>query len=309
MPIPAIHTLDLNFHDTLTSIASYLIPHAEGGVLVECGPGSTLPTMQTKLKEYDLTPQDITDVLVTHIHLDHAGAAGWFARQGARIHVHHVGAPHLLDPTKLITSASRIYGDRMDKLWGKFLSVPTDKLNILHDEDEIKVSDLVFRALDTPGHAYHHMAYLLDGVCFSGDVGGVRITIPGYRHLRLPMPPPGLHLGKWRETIQRLQQEDIHHLALTHFGIFDDVEWHFQAILEALDAADAWAREVMPRAEKLENGEISKDWLRKEFMAWAKERSLAAGLTEDLLNTYEEANPSGMSADGLFRYWRKFITG
>ncbi|RLD05923.1 MAG: MBL fold metallo-hydrolase [Chloroflexota bacterium] len=307
MPIPTIYPLDLNFHNTLTSIASYLIPHAEGGVLVECGPGSTLPTMQARLKDHNLTPQDITDVFVTHIHLDHAGAAGWFANQGARIHVHHVGAQHLLDPAKLIASASRIYGDKMDELWGKFLPVPADKLNILHDEDEITVNDLVFRALDTPGHAYHHMAYILDGVCFSGDVGGVRIAIPGYRHLRLPMPPPGLHLDKWRATIQRLQQENIHHLALTHFGIFDDVEWHFQAISEALDAADAWIRDVMPRAEKLENGEISKNWLRKEFMAWAKERALAAGLTEDLLNTYEEANPSGMSADGLLRYWRKFI--
>ena len=309
MPIPTIHTLDLNFHDTLTSIASYLIPHAGGGVLVECGPGSTLPTMQDRLKEHGLAPQDITDVLVTHIHLDHAGAAGWFARQGARIHVHHVGAPHLLDPTKLIASASLIYGDRMDELWGEFLPVPEEKLNILHDEDEIKINDLVFRALDTPGHAYHHIAYLLDGVCFSGDVGGVRIAIPGHRHLRLPMPPPGLHLEKWRTTIQRLQKEDIQYIVPTHFGIFDDVEWHFQAILDTLDAAEAWMQEIMPRVPQLESGGYSKDWLRKEFMTWSKERSLASGLTEELLNTYEEANPSEMSADGLWRYWRKVVGG
>ena len=193
-----IHTIDLNFLGISKAIASYLIPHDQGIVLIESGPGSTLPGLEKGLAENGFTFADITDVLLTHIHLDHAGAAGWLADQGARIHVHEVGSPHMLNPERLLASAARIYGDMMDHLWGEFLAVPEDKLNILVDGDQIEIEGLVFKAIDTPGHAYHHMAYIFEDICFSGDVGGIRL--PGPPFLRLPTPPPEFHIESWRNS-------------------------------------------------------------------------------------------------------------
>lgn len=294
------HTLDLLFQDTEHAIASYLIQHEEGGILIESGPGSTQDTLQEKLAEHGLKTKDISDVLLTHIHLDHAGAAGWLAAQGAQIHVHHVGAPHMIDPEKLLSSAERIYGDQMNQLWGEFLPVPEQKIHILHDRDVIQVGDLSFLALDTPGHAYHHMAYLFEDVCFSGDIGGVRIPTPGPKHLRVPMPPPGLHLEKWKESIRRLEERQFSKIAPTHFGMYSDIAWHLDAVREGIKEAEAWMHKTMPKDLPIER-------LREEFIAWAEERSLERGLKESWLDAFEEANPSGMSADGLLRYWRKHI--
>ena len=179
-----ITTIDLKFQNKTQAIASYLIRHSTGVVLIETGPGSTLSALEAALSAEGLSPRDVTHVLLTHIHLDHAGAAGWFSRQGAEIYVHPVGAPHLVDPSKLIASASRIYGDRMDQLWGEILPVEQSQLKIPNDAEEIVIGNLRFLPVNTPGHAEHHYAYLFEDVCFSGDVGGVRI--PGYAYLRAP---------------------------------------------------------------------------------------------------------------------------
>jgi len=116
-----IHTLDLNFQGFPGTIATYLIPHARGAVLIETGPGTTTHALEAGVRAHGFTMEDITDVLLTHIHLDHAGAVGWVAQHGARVHVHPRGAPHLINPEKLLSSAGRIYGDDMDRLWGQFL--------------------------------------------------------------------------------------------------------------------------------------------------------------------------------------------
>src|SRR3989440_1009437 len=134
-----IHTLDLNFQAVPNVIASYAILHPKGVVLIDSGPGSTIESLKTALKRLDRSPGDVTDVLLTHIHLDHAGAAGWLARQGARIYCHPNGAPHLIDPEKLLKSAGRIYGDMMDRLWGEFLPVPEDRLVVLKDRQAIEI--------------------------------------------------------------------------------------------------------------------------------------------------------------------------
>src|SRR5688500_7620341 len=165
-----------------------MLEHSGGVVLVESGPGSTLAALEAGLKAHGYGLRDVTHVLLTYIHLDHAGAAGSLAQLGAQIFVHPVGAPHLIDPSKLIASATRIYGDLMGSLWGEILPVPPAKLTVLNDNDQVLVGDLHFRALDTPGHAEHHFAYQFEDLCFSGDVGAVRI--PGYSYLRVPMPPP-----------------------------------------------------------------------------------------------------------------------
>src|SRR5512140_2773619 len=132
-----IVTLDLNFQGRPHAIASYLIRTGDAVILIESGPGSTQMGLEAGLAKQGLSPRDVTHVLLTHIHLDHAGAAGWMARQGAQIYVHPLGAPHMLNPEKLIASATRIYGDRMDTLWGEFLPVPENQLVIPNDTETI----------------------------------------------------------------------------------------------------------------------------------------------------------------------------
>ena len=296
----SVITLDLNFQGRKQAIASYLLPHSTGVVLVECGPGSTLPTLQAALAERGYTPRDVTHVLLTHIHLDHAGAAGWLACQGAEVYVHPVGAPHLLNPERLLTSAARIYGDKMDALWGEFLSVPKDRLRVAKDAQEIVIGNLRFLPVNTPGHAEHHYAYIFEDICFSGDIGGVRI--PGFPYMRLPMPPPELNLERWQSSVKRLKREKFNRIAPTHFGIYDDPDWQLNELEKNLDAVSRWVDEVMPDDPSIEE-------LREKFSTWMDEQALKSGLNTEVTRVYELANPVGMSADGLQRYWRKFRTG
>lgn len=291
-----IITLDLNFQGRPHAIASYLIRHADGAVLIESGPGSTLPALQAGLANEGLTPRDVTHVLLTHIHLDHAGAAGWLAQQGAQIYVHPVGAPHMLYPERLLASATRIYGDRMQTLWGDFLPVPKEQLVVVHDEEEIVIGNLRFRPIDTPGHAEHHYVYLFEDICFSGDVGGVRI--PGYQYLRVPMPPPELHIERWHESLARLRKEKFNIIAPTHFGTFSDVAWHLNEVDKGLDSASRWLEDVMPSDPSLEQ-------MRQSYTDWVMKEGEQIGLNEEVVRAYELANPLGMSADGLLRYWKK----
>ncbi|MDL1911963.1 MBL fold metallo-hydrolase [Chloroflexi bacterium CFX6] len=290
-------TLDLNFQGRPHAIAAYSIRHADGAILVESGPGSTLSALEAGLAKEGLSPRDVTHVLLTHIHLDHAGAAGWLARQGAEIYVHPVGAPHMLDPEKLLASAARIYGDRMESLWGEFLPVTQSQLKVPKDAEAIKIGNLEFIPINTPGHAEHHYSYLFEDVLFSGDVGGVRI--PGYPYLRVPMPPPELHLERWRESLARLRKEKFTRIAPTHFGVFDDPAWHLGEVEKGLASAARWLEEVMPSDPSLEE-------MRERFTDWMMAEGRKIGLNEEVTAAYELANPPGMSADGLLRYWKKF---
>jgi len=291
-------TLDLNFQGRPQAIAAYLIRSGDAVVLIESGPGSTLPGLEAGLTKEGLTPRHVTHLLLTHIHLDHAGASGWLARQGAEVYVHRVGAPHLLNPEKLLASATRIYGDRMDSLWGEFLPVPQEKLHVVKDEEVIDIGDLRFRPIDTPGHAEHHYAYIFEDICFSGDVGGVRI--PGYQYLRVPMVPPELHLQRWHDSMKRLRQEKFTRIAPTHFGIYDDPEWQLREVEKGLDDAELWLEEVMS-----EDPNPPIEAMRESFTEWMIAQATEMGLSEDVLKAYALANPPGMSADGLLRYWKK----
>jgi glyoxylase-like metal-dependent hydrolase (beta-lactamase superfamily II) len=289
-------TLDLNFQGMTQAIAVYLIKHSTGAILIECGPGSTLPALQAALKANGLSASDVTHVLLTHIHLDHAGSAGWWARQGAQIIVHPNGAPHMLNPEKLLASATRIYGDQMETLWGEFLPVPQSQLKVAKDAEEIVIGNLHFLPINAPGHAEHHYVYLFEYIAFTGDVGGVRI--PGYPYLQLPMPPPELHFGKWHETLKRLRKEKFNRIAPTHFGIYDDPQWQLDEVEKALNAAEKWLELVMPAGPSVEE-------LRQKFTDWMNEQGVAQGLSADAVKAYDLANPLGMSADGLLRYWKK----
>jgi len=293
-------TIDLKFMGRANAIAAYLIPHRQGAVLVECGPGSTTAALEDGLAANGFRAEDITDVLLTHIHLDHAGAAGWLAKRGARIHVHSAGAPHLLDPEKLLSSAKRIYGDMMDTLWGDFLPVPQEQLNVLQDGEVVKINGLQFHPIETLGHANHHFVYLFEGTCFSGDIGGVRM--PGMHHLRLPVPPPEFNLEQWRESVGLLQSFHkngfFHRIAPTHFSVFDDAGWHLEELRYTLDDLEHWMRAIMPLGPTTEI-------LNNDFQLWNEKRALQRGLDSEVLQTYEIANPSWMAAAGIQRYWNK----
>jgi glyoxylase-like metal-dependent hydrolase (beta-lactamase superfamily II) len=292
-----IHTLDLNFQGRPLAIASYMLEHSSGVILVESGPGSTLESLEAALKGHGYGLDDITHVFLTHIHLDHAGAAGSLAAHGAQIMVHPNGASHLLNPVKLLGSAARIYGDRMDSLWGEFLAVPPDKLTVIQDGEEVQVGSLCLRAVNTPGHAEHHYCYQFEDLCFSGDVGAVRI--PGYPYLRVPMPPPEFQLEKWRESLSLLKKMDFKRVAPTHFGIFEDVEWHFKAIETALLDVETWMVANMPADPPVEV-------LKSSFSNWMEDQSVRQGLDPRVAEAYQLSNPVGMSVDGMVRYWKKY---
>ena len=206
----------------------------------------------------------------------------------------------MVNPEKLIASAGRIYGDMMESLWGEFLPVPEDKVTVLQDGEEIIIGNLGFVAVNTPGHAEHHYAYLFEDVCFSGDAGGVRI--PGFPYLRVPMPPPELHLERWRESIQTLQKLKFKRIAPTHFGIFDNPEWQLEETLKRLDEASRWLEAVMVDSPPIME-------LRESFINFIEDQGRAVGLSEDVIQSYRLANPLGMSADGLYRYWKKYRVG
>ena len=288
--------LDLKFQGMPQAIAVYLIRHADGAVLVECGPGSTIDALQAGLSANGLTSRDVTHVLLTHIHLDHSGSAGWLAMQGAKIYVHPVGAPHLLNPEKLLRSARRIYGDEMDALWGEIIPVPASGLVSPLDGEEIRIGGLRFTPIDTPGHAEHHYSYVLEDLCFTGDVGGIRI--PGFPYVRLPMPPPELHLEKWQASIERLQALRFSRIAPTHFGVFEDAGWHLQQLKDAIGDTLRWLEAEMRADPDVEE-------LRRRFLAWMHEDDLRLGMSAEAIKSHALANPLGMSADGLFRYWHK----
>jgi len=297
MGLAKIVPLDLEFQGVPGVIASYLLPHEEGAVLIESGPGSTRETLARRLGENGYTLADVSDVFITHIHLDHAGAAGWLAQHGARIHVHSAGAPHLADPGKLLASATRIYGDQMESLWGEFIPVPPEKLFSLQDGERVVLPGTSILAVDTPGHANHHMVFFLDGACFSGDVGGVRLN--GMKALRVPMPPPEFNLENWRATLRKIASFKPQTIVPTHYGIHTDPAWHLSELERQLVQIENWMLAHFTRGN-------SPNEIRQSFSQWVKSWDEEDGLDGWSVQAYELANPTFMSLDGMLRYWRKF---
>lgn len=290
--------IDLSFQGQPAIIASYVLRGPRGVALIETGPASSYPALKAGLADLDIELAQITDILLTHIHLDHAGAAGWLARDsGATVHVHSVGAPHLADPAKLLASARRIYGDAMDRLWGETIAVPAGQMHALADGDVIDAAGLAVQAVDTPGHAWHHMAYLLDGRCFTGDVAGVHF--PALPHVRVPTPPPEIDLPAWRRSLARLRALRPDQLLPTHFGPAElDTLSHLQAVGEQLEAA---AQFVQVRWQAGEGEET----IIAAYKSWVAQAALADGARAEDIDHYELIVPSEMCVQGLMRYWQK----
>ncbi len=291
-----IYTLDLHFQELPHTIASYLVVGSEGTVLVETGPQSTLKNLLARLAEHGYSPGDIQHVLVSHIHLDHAGAAGWWAQQGAQVYVHHVGAPHLIDPSKLLTSAGRIYGDKMGTLWGDTRPAPADRVTAVHDGQKIEIAGLIFTAWDTPGHAYHHHTFQVEDVAFTGDAAGIQL--PGSYFVDLPAPPPEFNLEIWQQTIERMLTLPVKAIYPTHFGRLEDWQAQLKDLSNLMFKATDFVR------KKMDAG-LDRDEILNQYLVEHHNRANVAALSEVNIAQHEAANPQYMSVDGILRYWHK----
>lgn len=291
-----IETLDLHYRGVPRVIASYLVHGPGGPMLVETGPGSTLPTLLAALNERGVSPSDIRNVLVTHIHLDHAGAAGWWANQGSTVHVHPFGAPHLIDPSKLIASATRIYGDEMDTLWGDILPAPEDKIVPVQDGDILELDGLSFTVVETPGHARHHHVYHLEDIAFTGDAAGIKL--PGSPWIDVPAPPPEFDLEAWRRTIDKIRHLECSTLYPTHYGATHEVDNQLDGLEVALVEAVDFVRSLMD--EGLDREEMAAGYGRR-----LQDRFAGLSLSPELMQAFEFANPMAMSVTGISRYLRQ----
>jgi glyoxylase-like metal-dependent hydrolase (beta-lactamase superfamily II) len=273
----AIRTLDVRQLGREAVICSFLV----GDVMVDCGPGSRLATLLEALG--DARPRVLA---LTHIHLDHAGAAGALVERwpDLEVWVHERGAPHMIDPAKLLASATRLYGEDMDRLWGEFLAVPESNVRVLRGGESIDGIEVAY----TPGHASHHLSYLHErtGTAFVGDVAGVRA--PGGGYVLAPTPPPDIDVETWQESIARVRAWQPRALALTHFGTFTDVSWHLDAIERSLALAAQRARDLsLEEFSSATRADIEADEAGRDAAVYA----LAAPLDHDYA--------------GLERYWAR----
>lgn len=237
--------IDTHHRQTPQAVAVYLLKGPRPA-LIECGPASTLETVLQGIRAAGVDPQDLQALAVTHIHLDHAGAAGVLARTipHLAVYVHPLGAPHLIDPSKLISSAGRLYGPDLPRFFGEIAPVPAERVHVLHDGDRVELGMRQIVAIDTPGHARHHHAYW-DAArrdLFTGDVAGV--ALPGARYVRAPTPPPELDVPAWHASLARLRPLGARRLLLTHFGghewvpdLLDQLDSYLDKVLDLVRAA------------------------------------------------------------------------
>jgi glyoxylase-like metal-dependent hydrolase (beta-lactamase superfamily II) len=260
-------------------IGCYLLETQDGLALFDCGPTSCLSALERGLARHELEISDVRHLLLSHIHLDHAGAAGVLVRKhpDLQVHVSEIGTPHLVDPTRLERSARRLYGEAFDELWGELAPVPEENVHVVGG------TTLGLATFPTPGHASHHVSYLsADGTLYAGDAAGVRIQPDGY--VAPPTPPPEFDLEAWNRTIDELERRRPERLALIHFGVVDDPSAHLAQLRRRLSE---WTAEPLPEAA----------WLAK------REAELHAESNEP--EAYEQAMPLWQSYAGLRRYWDK----
>ena len=294
-----IETIDLEFMDAGQVIASFLLLGEDGAsaALVETGPTNCLDRLTAGLKDRGVSHEDVRQVFLTHIHLDHAGASGHLSEilPNATFYVHEVGYPHHVDPSKLVKSATRIYGERMDELWGVPRPVPEDRIRVLNDGEETEAAGGVLVAHDTPGHAYHHLAYLEpdSGALFTGDVAGIRL--PGQSYIRPPTPPPEIDVEAWIQSINYMRQIDPASLWLTHFGSYEDVGRHLGELEQRLQD---WLLFVEGQMDEGADREEISDQLKAKGDA----EMLAEGSDIAESERYGLPGAYSMLTDGLMRY-------
>jgi glyoxylase-like metal-dependent hydrolase (beta-lactamase superfamily II) len=271
--------LDLRHLGRERVIGVYLLQTEDGLALNDCGPSTCVPELKARLAERGLELSDVRHLLLSHIHLDHAGAAGALVREHPelQVHVSEIGAPHLIDPSRLEASARRLYGDEFDTLWGELAPVPEENVHTVDPEL------LGLACFPSPGHASHHVCYLdAAGTLYAGDAAGVRIlpssvVVP-------PTPPPEVDLEAWLTTLDEIERRGPERLALIHFGVAEDLQRHLAELRERLER---WSERVHSGASEEEFEELA-----------------GADLGPDR-EAYQQAMPFWQSYAGLKRYWEK----
>ena len=236
-------------------------------------------------------------VFVTHIHLDHSGGAWRLAETGSTIYVHPVGAPHLIEPEKLMKSATRIYGeDSMKRLWGEVGGIDKDRVVAIEDGQRINIGGVEVRVVETAGHAGHHHCYLIENALFTGDTAGCVMAggpmIPA-------TPPPEIHLEKWNASIDKMREISPDIIYLTHFGGYTDVGPMLDAAAEELEEWSEWI------GERVSAGKSDEE-ITEEFGAYFSEIFEREGVNEEVYKKYDLMAPYHMNAGGLIRYWKKY---
>ena len=269
--------IDLVHAGAEKSVGVYLLETDVGVALFDCGPASCIAALKRGLAERGLELADVKQLLLSHIHLDHAGAAGSLVREQPELQVwvSEIGAPHLVDPSRLERSARRLYGDAFDELWGELAPVPEANVRIASG----RAAGL--ECFPSPGHASHHVCYFDGTTLFAGDAAGVRIQ-PSKAVLP-PTPPPDVDVEAWYRTLEEIERHAPERLALIHFGVADDVSRHLTELRERLDV---WA------------GRVKEGLSEEEFVAAA-----VGDLPPEEAPSYERAMPIWQSYQGLKRYW------
>ena len=271
--------LDLRHLGRERVIGAYLVQTEDGLALNDCGPTTCVPELKARLAARGLALTDVQHLLLSHIHLDHAGAAGVLVREHPelQVHVSEIGAPHLVDPSRLEASARRLYGDEFDTLWGELAPVP--ERNVVVADTEV----VGLECFPSPGHASHHVCYLDgEGTLYAGDAAGVRILPSSF--VLPPTPPPEVDLEAWAATLDEIERRSPERLALIHFGVAEDPQRHLGELRRRLGD---WSERVRDGASEEQFEELA-----------------AADLGADQ-EAYRQAMPFWQSYAGLKRYWEK----
>ncbi len=294
--------IDLEFRGSPHVIATAVRQGPEGVTLVDPGPASCLPVLEAGLRGRGLSLRDVRALLLTHIHLDHAGAAGAILERvpGVRVYVHERGAPHMIDPAKLLASATRLYGDQMDTLWGPFLPVPASQVTALAGGERLELGGTPLRVAYTPGHAKHHVSYLDEhsGMVYVGDTAGIRVMGD---YLLAPTPPPDIDMDAWLNSLGVIEAWQPVSLFLTHFGPVTPARAHLARFRTTL----AFQAELVRKS--LDAGGTEADQI-KAFVDYVR-KDVREHLPEREAKATELAAPFDQLWQGLARYWRLHSEG
>ncbi len=290
-----IKIIDLDFLNKKSAIACFLIQEENNLILVETGPSVSYGVIKSTLEKKRLDIKKISHVFVTHIHLDHSGGAWKFAENGAKIYVHPKGAPHLIDPERLISSAGKIYGDKMDMLWGNVKKINNKNVISVDHEEVISINGVEFQSFHTPGHASHHISWKLGDCMFTGDIAGAKIkngpVLPA-------CPPPDINLEDWENSLQIIEKENPKKMFLTHFGCHLNSRDHLDELRDELRDWCNWIRNNMYNFS-------DDNTLIKKFDQYVYKKMVSKKISNKLIAQYYAANPPYMSVSGLKRYIEK----
>jgi glyoxylase-like metal-dependent hydrolase (beta-lactamase superfamily II) len=295
-----IDYIDVEFLGFPGIIATAVLHGAAGVALIDPGPSTSLPNLRRALAHRGIEVRDVRQILLTHIHLDHGGGTGSLLKENPAIEVfvHERGAPHLVDPGKLVASAGRLYGQDMDRLWGEILAVPDNAIRVLQGGERVVAAGRLLDVAYTPGHASHHVSFFEPsaGIAFVGDTAGVRRGSGAY--VMPASPPPDIDLELWRESEARILAWAPDTLFLTHFGPFHGARPHFQQLMERVAE---WSRLVR---RLIADDRLTEDARQDQFVAEAaQELRRVVGVQE--ADLYGRAGGLHYSWQGLARYWRK----